>query len=67
MYLKTSNIMLPATLSRKLAAQWIGPFPVEAVVSRVAYRLTLPPRFSRLHPVFHVSLLKPYHGALQLN
>ena len=66
-YLKTSNITLPQWLSRKLAAQWIGPFPVESVVSRVAYRLTLPPRFGRLHPVFHVSLLKTHHGALPLN
>ena len=61
-YLKTSNLNLPRGLSRKLAAQWIGPFRIESAVNPVAYRLTLPARYNKLHPVFHVSLLKPHHG-----
>ena len=64
MYLRTTHLALPRLLSRKLAAQWIGPFTVESAVSPVAYRLHLPPRYSRLHPVFHVSLLKPHNGPL---
>ena len=33
---------------------------IESRVGGVAYRLNLPTLYSRLHPVFHVSLLKPY-------
>ena len=28
----------------------------------MAYELALPPRLSGVHPVFHVSMLKRYHG-----
>ncbi len=44
----------------KLAAKYIGPFEVKRVVSAVAYELALPDVYSRVHPVFHVSKLKPY-------
>jgi hypothetical protein len=53
---------LPASASRKLAAKYIGPYPIESVISPVAYKLTLPPTL-RIHPVFHVSRLKPYHSS----
>jgi hypothetical protein len=29
-------------------------------IGSVAYKLTLPESMARVHPVFHVSLLKPY-------
>jgi hypothetical protein len=44
----------------KLAPKFIGPFPISRVVSDVAYELELPATMSRIHPVFHISKLKPY-------
>jgi hypothetical protein len=44
--------------AHKLLDKYIGPFAVVQLVSPVAYKLELPPRLSRIHPVFHVSKLK---------
>ena len=60
--LSTVYLPLPSTLTRKLAMKWLGPLRVIERVGVVAYRLQLPPNLSRLHPVFHVSLLKPFVG-----
>ena len=48
--------------SKKLADRYLGPFEVEKVVGDhgQAYKLNLPEAY-RIHPVFHVSLLEPYH------
>ncbi|KAI5888352.1 uncharacterized protein SCHCODRAFT_02513342 [Schizophyllum commune H4-8] len=43
--------------TKKLDYKRLGPFPIEKQVGTHAYRLKLPPGLSRLHPVFHVSLL----------
>ena len=47
----------------KLGPRFLGPFPVEQCVSPTAMRLTLPPALAGRHPVFHVSLLRPYAGS----
>ena len=46
----------------KLSSTYIGPFEVLKSVGKVAYELALPPGLSGVHPVFHVSMLKKYHG-----
>lgn len=45
--------------TKKLAPRYVGPYKIESLVGKAAVKLTLPPR-SRLHPVFHVSLIKPF-------
>ena len=44
----------------KLAPRYIRPFEIRLRVGEVAYRLVLPPELSRIHPVFHVSMLRKY-------
>ena len=48
--------------SHKLSKRFYGPFPVIALVGQVAYRLSLS-ESSRIHPVFHILVLKPFRGA----
>ena len=42
----------------KLSPCFVGPFEILERVGPVAYRLALPPSLSRIHDVFHVSVLR---------
>ena len=44
----------------KLSPRYIGPFEILDRVGATAYRLELPANLSRLHNVFHVSMLRKY-------
>ena len=59
--LNVKNFRLQTGLCRKLAPRYIGPFRVLQAVgkAKLAYRLELPTEL-KIHPVFHVSALKPY-------
>ncbi|KAJ7970903.1 Retrotransposon protein, putative, Ty3-gypsy subclass [Quillaja saponaria] len=44
----------------KLIRKYEGPLPIVSKVGKVAYKIDLPP-WMKIHPVIHVSNLKPYH------
>jgi len=61
--LSTRNIESPVDKQRttkKLTPKFIGPFEIITKISSVAYKLQLPQNM-KLHPVFHISLLKKYN------
>ena len=45
--------------SRKLIGKFIGPYKILDKISSVSYKLELP-NTMKIHPVFHVSLLRRY-------
>jgi hypothetical protein len=65
--LSTKNLKFQKGV-RKLHPKYIGPFRVVQMVGQNAAKLDLPQAYSRVHPVFHVSLLHAYRegpGALK--
>ena len=58
--LNSRNLQLAG--SRKFKQCWLGPFPVVGLAGPVAYRVELPRHLGRVHPVFHVSLLRRFHA-----
>ncbi|KAK3535368.1 hypothetical protein QTP70_010217 [Hemibagrus guttatus] len=58
-WLSTKDIRLRLPY-RKLSPRFIGPFTILKQINMVMYKLRLPPGY-RIHPTFHVALLKPHH------
>jgi hypothetical protein len=58
-WLKGKNLRFPHQTT-KLNLKCYGPFRVIKGISPVVYQLQLPPSWN-IHPVFHTSLLSPYH------
>jgi len=56
--LATKNLQL-ARPSKKLNHKFIGPYRILNPVGSQAYKINIP-KTSKIHPVFHVSLLEPY-------
>ncbi|KAG5292720.1 CHROMO superfamily domain-containing protein [Histoplasma ohiense] len=51
----------------KLDHKYVGLFKILDTIRKQVYKLELPPSYRSIHPVFHISLLKPYNrrnGAL---
>ncbi len=59
-WLSTRDIRLPLPF-KKLAHRYVGPFVIQKQINPVTFQLKLPPQY-RIHPTFHVSLLKLYHS-----
>jgi hypothetical protein len=59
LYLSTLNLGKThiKQTAKKLQPRFIGPYKVVQKLSEYTYKLQLPKSMSRLHPVFHVSLL----------
>ncbi|CRG92938.1 Transposon Ty3-G Gag-Pol polyprotein [Talaromyces islandicus] len=47
--------------NEKLADRYLGPFRILDTWGTNAYKLDLTPRYRKIHPVFHVSLLEPHY------
>ncbi|KAF7641125.1 hypothetical protein LDENG_00292870, partial [Lucifuga dentata] len=58
-WLSSSTIPLK-TDSKKLSPRYIGPFEIVSIINPSVVKLKLPSSL-KIHPAFHVSLLKPVH------
>src|SRR5882672_2182333 len=59
-WLNRQNITMTLPV-KKLDHKWLGLYPIDKVISRSTYQLKLPLSFGQTHPVFSVTLLRPYN------
>jgi hypothetical protein len=59
--LSTKNLKLKGVPCVKLGPRFIGPYTIVEKVGNVSYKLALPDEM-KIHPVFHVELLRQYTG-----
>lgn len=59
--LNCRKMVFPHREGNKLQPKWIGPFKILKRVGPVAYKLELPDTM-KIHPVFHVNLLRQWHA-----
>lgn len=62
-YLSTEDLNVPKGRARKLVPKYIGPYEVIQVIpGKSAYKIKLPPELERrrIHPVYHISKLRPH-------
>ena len=49
------------TTQRSLTPRYLGPFEIIEQLSKVTFKVKLPPKYRAIHPVFHASKLTPYN------
>lgn len=57
--MNVKNFTMPEGLTPKFMSKFVGPFSIRERVFKDVYKLELPPEI-KVHPTFHVSLLKPF-------
>jgi transposase InsO family protein len=58
--LSSKNLRLKTMGTKKLLPRFIGPFVILKRIGKLAYELELSQDMPKVHPVFHVSLLRPF-------
>ena len=58
--LSTKHLTVTSVPSKKLFPSWLGPMTIDKQIGPNAYRLRIPGHW-RMHNVFNVSVLKPWH------
>ncbi len=57
----TMNLKLLNQPSKKFRSRYIGPYKITEKISSQAFKLDLPSNI-KVHPVFHISLLKEFNS-----
>ncbi|KAJ4971910.1 hypothetical protein NE237_005009 [Protea cynaroides] len=52
------------SVHKGLVRRYEGPFEIVRKVGKVSYEVKLPPKL-KIHPIFHASMLKPYHSDME--
>lgn len=57
----SKTLRTPEAASRhKLFPKYVGPFPISQQIAKDNFQVALPNYLKRVHPTFHVSVLKPF-------